>query len=270
MSAAAPPPSPLPSSQPQPQQQPPHLYVATPAYGCAVCSGFAGSLLALQGACIKKGYECSVDMIGNESLVQRARHILMARFLKSPATHLMFIDADIAFNPDAILDRLVPADKDVVTGVYAKKSIDWNAVKAKAGSPDLAEGIQAAGLDYNINVAPGTNAVEGGLVEVLDSATGFMLIKRRVIEEMCKEYADELWCKNDIQGSTGVDAYCAIFDCMIDPTSRRALSEDYSFCRRWQRMGGRIYADVSFPLAHIGQHTFQGDLRERFTMVYTN
>ena len=244
-----------------------HLYVATPAYGCQVQTAFASSLLQLQGACFAKGIEISVDLLGNESLVPRGRNILVARFLKSTATHLLFIDADIAFAPDAVLDRLLPADKDVITGVYAKKAIDWNAVKAHKNPQ---EPLQSAGLDYNINVAPGTNTVTDGVVRVLDSATGFMMIKRRVIEDMYKEYADTLWCKNDIQGSTGVDCYCAIFDCLIDEDSRRYLSEDYAFCRRFQKMGGEIYADISFPLCHIGAHTFSGDVRERFTWTYVD
>lgn len=245
-----------------------HIYLATPAYGCIVHTPFASSLLQLQGECIKRGVDISVDMLGNESLVQRGRNILQARFLKSSATHLLFIDADIAFSPESILDRLIPADKDVITGVYAKKSIDWELVRSKLLKKDSTEPVQSAGLDYNINMKPGENPVKDGIVEVLDSATGFMLIKRRVIEDMWKEYADELWCKNDIQGTTNVDAYCAIFDCMIDQESRRYLSEDYAFCRRWQRMGGKIYADITFPLAHIGTHTFTGDVRERFSWSY--
>jgi hypothetical protein len=245
-----------------------HLYVATPAYGCMMHTAFVSSILQLQGACIGRGIEFSVDMIGNESLVQRARNILQARFLKSKATHLLFIDADIAFSPEAVLDRLLKADKDVIGGVYAKKSIDWTVARTRLLTEGSQETPQSAGLDYNINVAPGENPVVDGVCEVLDTATGFLLIKRHVIEEMWKHYAEELWCKNDIQGSTNIDSYCAIFDCMIDET-RRYLSEDYAFCRRWQQMGGKIHADIAFPLAHIGSHTFAGDVRERFTLQYT-
>ena len=162
----------------------PHIYVATPAYGCTLHAAFASSLLQLQGACIRRGIEISVDMIGNESLVQRSRNILTARFLKSPATHLLFIDADIAFSPEAVLDRLLAADKDVITGVYAKKSINWDAVKTRVKAGE--EQAIMAGLDYNINIKQANVKVENGLVEVLDSATGFMLIKREVIEQVWK------------------------------------------------------------------------------------
>jgi hypothetical protein len=235
-----------------------------------VHAAYATSLLQLQALCIQRGIEISIDLLGNESLVQRGRNILQARFLKSRATHLLFIDADIAFSASAVVDRLLPADKDIITGVYAKKSIDWNKVKDAVAAKETQadEPIESVGLDYNMNISPGENPVVDGTCEVLDSATGFFLVKRHVLEEMWKAYADELWCKNDIQGGTGVDSYIAVFDCMIDPDSRRYLSEDYAFCRRWQQLGGRVHADISFPLSHIGGHAFVGDVRQRFSWTY--
>ena len=242
-----------------------HVYVATPAYSCLMHTAFVRSLLQLQGLCMKRGIAISVDLIGNESLVQRARNVLQARFLKSEATHLLFIDSDIAFQPDSVVDKLLPADRDVITGIYAKKSINWPAIERKVRTNAMGrESIQEAGLDYNLNIIHRDAAVANGVIEVLDSATGFMMIKRDVIERMWAEFADTLMCVNDIQGHTNVTAYCAIFDCMIDPESKRYLSEDYAFCRRWQSMGGSIHAHVGVPLAHIGSHPFEGDIRARF------
>lgn len=228
----------------------PHLYVATPAYGCKLFPQFALSVLQLQAACIKNRIQISIDLLGNESLVQRGRNILTARFLKSNATHLMFIDADIAFSPDSVL-KLLRSEKDVVSGVYAKKSIDWKQVVAKRNGP---EPVHQRGLDFNLNIV-GDTKVTDGIVEVLDTATGFLMIRRHVIELMCDKYPD-LWVKNDIAGGTGVDSYCAIFDCMIDLDTRRYLSEDYSFCRRWQALDGKVHADITIPLGHIGTHSF--------------
>jgi hypothetical protein len=50
---------------------------------------------------------------------------------------------------------------------------------------------------------------------------------------------------------------------MIDPVSRRYLSEDYAFCRRWQQMDGKIFADCLTVLGHVGNIRFQGTLEER-------
>ena len=103
--------------------------------------------------------------------------------------------------------------------------------------------------------------IVNGFAEVLDGPTGFMLIKRDVFTKMHEKYP-ELECVNDHQ-NRDLEKYVAVFDCMIDPESRRYLSEDYAFCRRWQQMGGKIYADVMTVLGHVGNIHFIGYLEER-------
>lgn len=258
---------PRPNSVPAPtdtdhQQKKVKLYVATPCFGCQMSAAFLASILGLQAACAMKGYECYVDFIGNESLVERARNILVARFLASEATHLLFIDADIGFSPNSVF-RLVESGKDVVTAVYPKKAFDWSQIKSKLAAGDT-EPVHQMGLDFNINIANEKEPVDPkGFVRVLDSATGFMMIKRHVLEHMTEHYRQELYCVNDIMGQTIKD-YVALFACMIDESTRRFLSEDYSFCRRYQQLGGEIWADLASPLAHIGTNIFSGDIRQRF------
>ncbi len=103
--------------------------------------------------------------------------------------------------------------------------------------------------------------VEDGFVELLDGPTGFMAIKRGAFEKL-EEKFPQLNCKNDHQ-NRDFDDYCAVFDCMIDPESRRYLSEDYAFCRRWQQCDGRIYADINTTLGHVGNLPFSGCLNDR-------
>ena len=57
----------------------------------------------------------------------------------------------------------------------------------------------------------------------------------------------------------------ALFDCIIDPDSKRYLSEDYTFCRRWQQMGGDVFLDPRTALNHVGHYTFRGNIRKLFT-----
>lgn len=250
------------------------LYVATPCYGCMMSTKFVMSLVALQGACARRGIQCGVDLMGNESLVPRARNILTGRFRTTDSTHLLFIDADIAFAPEAVM-RLLDFDKDIVTGVYPRKSYDWGAISRKLGEKGGAalEHVGMMGLDYNINIQQETVSAENGFVKVLDSATGFMMIKRGVIESMAQKYADSLTCVNDLPGAkddpTYVHEYVALFDCMIDPDTRRYLSEDFAFVRRAQAVGYDVWADLASPLCHIGTYFYNGDIRQRFRMTYT-
>ncbi len=258
--AAAPPAPPvLPAAVPA-AAQPPRLYVATPCYGCQMTKGYLASLLALQAECMRRGMECMVDFVGNESLVERARNVLAARFVRSSATHLLFVDADIAFQPESVF-RLLDSGRDVVTAVYPKKSIDWARVRRALadGSP---EPLAQTGLDFNINIL-GTARTTDGFVKVLDSATGFMMISKPAMQRMYDAYRDELYAVNDIvspndTSATAVKDYVALFACMIDPITRRFLSEDYSMCRRWQALGGEIWVDLATPLAHVGTHVFRG------------
>ena len=56
----------------------------------------------------------------------------------------------------------------------------------------------------------------------------------------------------------------AFFDCIIDEKSNRYLSEDYAFCRLWQKIGGKIYADLMTPLNHYGTYNFEGNVWSKF------
>jgi hypothetical protein len=46
------------------------------------------------------GFDASLSMVGYDALISRARSTLVAAFVDNPAaTHLMFVDADIGFEP---------------------------------------------------------------------------------------------------------------------------------------------------------------------------
>jgi hypothetical protein len=248
----------------------PSIYVCTPCFGCQVTIPFLVSVLQLQAACIQRGLQLSVDWIGNESLITRARNILCARFLAaSSSTHLLWIDADIAFEPESVF-RLLDRDVDIAAAPYAKKSYDYAAAAKRVLG--TGEPITQAGLDWNVNVLTLSKTVaQDGWIPLLDTATGFMLLKRDLLQRMVQHYKEELSCKNDLPGtSQSIPEYVAIWDTMIDPDSRRFLSEDYAFCRRAQKMDGtEVWVDLAGPpLTHIGNNTFShGDIRKRFTLV---
>ena len=134
----------------------------------------------------------------------------------------------------------------------------------KAAAQRGEENLSTFGADYAINlkVEPGTNRVRShmGTVEVLDASTGFFLVKKEVVEKMTQHYP-ELHYRNDSSIDPKFNPYCyALWDTMIDPKDKRYLSEDYTFCRRWQDMGGEIWVDPNTKLNHVGSYTFEGNL----------
>jgi hypothetical protein len=247
-----------------------HIYVAVPCYNCQMRREFATSLMQLQAVCLRYGVQITVQMMGNESLISRGRCILTGNFLASSANFLLFIDADIAFNPATAL-RLALHNKEISSAVYPKKTINWDLIREKRLAGATNEDIRAAGLDYNINIFGTQATIENGFIRVLDAATGFFMMRRDAVERLAHHYKDELHCVNDIQGSNqAVPTYCALFDTMICPKTRRFLSEDYALCRRAQALDPpmEIWADVASPLTHIGSLALDGDIAQRFEMRY--
>ena len=216
------------------------FFVATPCYGGALTEPYFRSVIKLMTFFNQHKVSLAFGTIANESLVTRARNVLLAYFLASDYTHLIFIDADIEFQVDDIM-KLYAHDRDVCVGAYPKKGVNWERIKdtiltepekAKSGGE-----IAALGADYAINFKflnkeSRTIAVDRGVVKLHDAGTGFMMIKRNAILKLIKAYP-ELKYNNDVQLNQDLsDHFYALFDTMIDPVDRRYLSEDYAFCRR--------------------------------------
>jgi len=246
------------------------FFIATPCYGGALTEPYFRSTIKLLTFFNSHKIPLGFGTIANESLVTRARNVLLAYFLNSDYTHLLFIDADIEFNVDDVI-KLYAHDKDVVVGAYPKKGVNWNNIKEgmklKESEGKNVEGgqIGALGSDYAINFKFNDAerkqvSVHNGLIPLHDAGTGFMMIKREAIMKLIDAYP-EIKYNNDVQ-MNGVDLkdnFFALFDTMIDPKDRRYLSEDYTFCRRWQDIGGDIWLDPSISLNHYGSFCFQGN-----------
>ncbi len=233
------------------EEVPPKLFLATPCYGGMVCQEFMQSVLCTLHSCMINRIGLQVFMIGNESLITRGRNQLVAEFMASDCSHLMFIDADIEFNPNDVL-KLVAHDKPVVTGAYP---------------------LKMEPISYVVNVA--SNAVRlNDLIEVNDAGTGFMLIKREVISKMQEahpelhytgdldrdEYRKDLVGEKESYRERLKENLYSLFDTSHDKESNNNyLSEDYTFCRRWQKIGGKIWTDTTIKLNHIGRKIYAGD-----------
>lgn len=232
------------------------LFVSTPCYGGLCLEEYATSIINLQLKLYNSDISLYLDTIANESLVHRGRNIAVERFLQTDNDYFMFIDADIHFDPESVLS-LIKSDHDVAVACYPKKHINWDRGEEHVDNEKFPYKIS----DMVVNFTGPKAEIKNNFVEVLDGPTGFMLIKRKVFEQMKEKYP-ELLCKND-HSFKEFSEYHALFDCMIDPDTQRYLSEDYAFCRRWQKMGGKIYADTMTTLGHVGNLPFVGCLEDR-------
>jgi hypothetical protein len=234
------------AAQQQTQQQPQgvpfdftkcHLHIGMPCYGGMVSEPTMTSLLRFILMAQQLGLNWSLDTMVNESLVTRARNNLMAKMMtNTSATHFMFIDADIRFQPESIL-QMIACDKEVIGGLYPKKALPVN---------------------YVINLKRETK-VQGDIFTVDTMGTGFLLFKRDVYVKLCAAHPETKYVDDVGLGKQYEPTMYSIFDCEIDEKGHY-LSEDWLFCRRWSALGGEIWAHGKVLLNHIGHYEFVGDL----------
>ena len=168
------------------------IVIATPCFGGLLHNGYFQSMIDLSVNFTRLGIPFEVMTIGNESLIQRARNGIVARFMgDTDATHLMFIDADITFSWINIV-KLLLSGRELCGGCYPKKCFNWEKIKHHSvKSPNLSDDeLMAKSLDYVFNPIyhkDGDNViikVENGMAQVKDIGTGFMMIRRSVIDKM--------------------------------------------------------------------------------------
>lgn len=217
-----------------------HIHFGTPCYGGNITEPCFGSYMRFAMLAMKYGIQFSVDTMVNESLIPRGRNNLVAKFLANKAaTHLMWIDADIKWEPETVL-RMALYNAGVICGLYPMKGIP---------------------IRYVLNALPGGRRV-GPLLEVSTSGTGFMLIKRDVIEKMI-EVMPETKYKDSLNLGAQYEPYMyALFDTMIDENGHY-LSEDWTFCKRVrEKLNVPVWVDTEIKLDHCGTYNFPGSTEE--------
>lgn len=246
------------------------IFIATPMYG-GMCTGqYCKSTADLAILASKYQMDIRFFYLYNESLITRARNYLVDEFLRSDCTHLMFIDADIGFDPDDVIALSVVAetgsDKEIVCGPYPKKCISWEKIKKAVDRGFADKNPQALEKyvgDYVFNPTEGQESIALNVpVEVLEGGTGFMIIQRGVFEKYKTAYPHLSYKPDHVRtehfdGSREIHAY---FDCVIDPKSKRYLSEDYMFCQYAREAGMKVWLCPWMKLEHQGTYVFGGSL----------
>lgn len=202
------------------------LFLAVPMYGGQCAGMFTRSIADLSAICMKHGIPLQLFFLFNESLITRARNYCVDEFMRSGATHLMFIDSDIGFNPQDVIALLaMQSDEspyDVIGGPYPKKCISWEKIKQavdKGMADENPNQLEKYVGDYVFN--PKTTQREIPLnqpVEVLEIGTGFMMVRRKTFEDYQKAFP-HLWYKPDhvrTEHFDGTREIMAYFDCVID------------------------------------------------------
>ena len=241
------------------------IMLATPMYGGTAHGGYVCAVATLFALCAINKIEIVIEYLTHESLIPRARNVLVKAFMNNPEyTHLLFIDADIRFDPYDIL-KLLELDKDIIGLPYAKKLIDWESIQRQSQNAqgNLGKDLLAkCGLSYILRCLPGQDT-SSPIYEAQEIGTGIMMIKREVITKMIASYT-ELYAYSDDMSKYREDdiegrKYYLLFETMLDPENKRYLSEDYAFCKRWRDIGGKIHIYLPVSTTHFGSYAFEYD-----------
>ena len=247
------------------------IFVATPMYGGQCHGMYTKATADLASLTTKYGMDVKFFYLFNESLITRARNYLVDEFLRSDATHLLFLDSDIHFDPNDVMALAALADpdsdKDIVCAPYPKKCIAWERIEAavKSGLTDKygAQWLENIVGDFVFNPVGGQNQIAiGEPVEVLEGGTGFMMIQRRVFEKWNEAYPELLYTPdhNRSEHFDGQRKIMCYFDTVIEPVHNRYLSEDYFFCQWSRKIDIKIWMCPWMRTSHQGAYSFSGNI----------
>ena len=215
------------------------LMICIPAYDnkLNIDSSFALANLAIKAK--EMGFQLYLTHLSGCSLITKARNALVADFLATDADTMLFVDADVVINADAVLRLFaLSIGKDITAGIYPRRGMDRKFF-----------------LDYYLNGDGALEFDEDGMLRVRRIGTGFMMIQRHVLETMIANHP-EWGYYNNVNERTDY----AVFDLGI--MDNEYYGEDYLFCDRAGKEGFTVYLDPSISLPHVGSEKFTRDFEE--------
>ena len=208
------------------------VFVAIPAHEGATKVPCTIGLLHLQQVFFLNNIPYEIKFETGCPYISMARNNLIAKFMQSDCTDLLFIDDDVGFPLEAV-SKIFNYDVDVIAGIYPKRKepIEWPVI---------------------LKVADGKIAIENGIVEAENLPTGFMRIKREVIQKMQAQYPELEYID-----ANGGEKRFNLFGLYIK--DNRFYGDDYGFCHLWTEMGGKTWAIPDIDFIHYGAKSFEGN-----------
>lgn len=234
---------------------------------------FTKSVADLSALCAQYNIPLQFYFLFNESLITRARNYAVDEFMRSDASHLMFIDADIGFNPHDVialmaLQTVEPDLYDIIGGPYPKKCISWEKIKHavdKGVADDDPNVLEKFVGDFVFNPKGGQQSIAiGEPCEVLEIGTGFMMITRQSLDKFQASYPEYMYKPDHVRTEAfdGSREIMMFFQAEVDPVTKRYLSEDYWFCQKAQAVGIKTWICPWMKLQHVGSYIFGGSLAD--------
>lgn len=230
------------------------LVIATPCYGGVVTSPYLLSMIRTVPHLMARGVQLEFQTASGDALVGRARALLAAKFMAGTASHVLFIDSDVSWQPEHVT-RLLESDKDVVCATYRKKT---------DARQEWADGLMMA-PDHKVHTE---EYVDGSrLIEIAFCGAGFLMIRRTVFERLFAAHPERHF--ENTGALTDEETRFAYDVFPVGVRDGLLYGEDVGFCDLWRDLGGQVWLDPSIVLKHHGQKEFSGDPAKRFRIEET-
>jgi hypothetical protein len=205
------------------------VMIATPAYSGKVDIPYALSLANTMHLLQLHQIEVHPMITASGSLLVAERNRIVQAFWESDCTHLLCIDGDLGWPPQAVL-AMLEAKKEFVAGVYP------------------ARGTERVFLFRPVYREDGTLVNEKHLLKMQYIPAGFMLIARSAIEKMRDKHPDLYYEPKDKRNNPE-PGYC-FFNTEV--WEGEFWGEDFVFCRKAREAGVDIWVDPLIQFDHAG------------------
>ncbi len=235
------------------------IIVSTPAFGEMFYTPYVQSLLRLQRAAIARGWSILHATVSYAYIADARNYLLTHWYDKTDADYLLFVDADMGFEPQLIFD-MVALDKPVTGVIYTKRQVNLTKLAELAAKGEPPARAIARAHDFIVRPLRGRPPRRlGGFIEVEGCGTGIMLIRRAAITAMLKTLPgiNDTNAKKTSPVVGNLDRLIRAFD-VID-VDGVPLVDDFAFCYRWQTLcKGELWARADQSVTHIGLHRYGG------------
>jgi hypothetical protein len=218
------------------------IFTFVPAFGQIISATTFLTTHALHDALSAKGVGGGWSTLSFPDIAELRSMAVSIWYDALDASHILFIDADMGFSPDLVMDMLVFGEP-VVGTIYPQRRLPQSWAGSGTGEK-MAER-------------------RGGFMRVEGVGMGCTLIHRSVITKMLEVFPEvvdtrlALHPAGETLRSAGCNRLIRVFD-KIDIPERGQVSEDLSFCLRWNKCGGTVWAAIHHRISHVGPYDYAG------------
>jgi len=218
----------------------PDVIFATPSFAFKLEPIYKRSIVQTEWLCNRHGISTGHMERNGDCFVAKARSKLVTDFLQQfkETQHFFFLDDDIGWPAAKVVEFLMRPES-ILCGAYPKKSKE---------------------VDFPVTLA----AQDGKLVRNENGAylctlapSGFMRIHRHVLEHLAQA-CDTF---TDLEPDGKIHAFHNIFEAGRSDDGR-FWGEDYTFCKKAQKLGYDIWCDANIDFQHSGHYTWENNLMD--------